>query len=200
MLRKKENQAISRDGNDHMEAKYHHRRTCIGPLLRSTGHLSGPEQVAHTQIMENHHEAMHYWRTKARTQSAELSTTSWNPDTLNHGKLERFLACVDADFFVFQGTRLRMRTIPKDGKARDDTITPVRSEWCSKGYQIFSWCWSSGEFSNHACGVLIAIREATFGAGQIVQRYDPPRSLVGRMGGIRVKSRQRSGCRRTWAN
>ena len=36
-------------------------------------------------------------------------------------------------------------------------------------------------------GVLIAIREATFGAGQIVQRHDPPRSLAGRMGGIRVK-------------
>ena len=39
----------------------------------------------------------------------------------------------------FQGTRLRMRTIPRDGKARDDTITPVRSEWCSRGYPVFSW-------------------------------------------------------------
>ena len=42
-------------------------------------------------------------------------------------------------------------------KTKDDTITPVRSEWCSRGFQIFSWGWSSGEFSNHACGVLIAI-------------------------------------------
>ena len=49
---------------------------------------------------------------------------------------------------------------------------------------------SSGEFSNHACGELIAIQKATFAAGQIVQRYDPPRSLAGRMGGIRVKSWQ----------
>ena len=49
--------------------------------------------------------------------------------------------------------------------------------------------WSSGEFSNH-CGVLIAIREATVGAGQVVQRCDPPKSLVGRMGGIRVKNWQ----------
>ena len=40
--------------------------------------------------------------------------------------------------------------------------------------------WLSGKFSNHACGVLIAIRGATVGAGQIVQRYDPPRSLAGR--------------------
>ena len=38
--------------------------------------------------------------------------------------------------------------------------------------------------------MLIAIREATFGAGQIVQRYDPPRSLAGRMGGIKVKNWQ----------
>ena len=54
----------------------------------------------------------------------------------------------------------------------------------------FSWGWSSGKFSSDAGGVLITIREAKVGAGQIVQRYDPPRSLAGRMGGIRVKSLQ----------
>ena len=72
-----------------------------------------------------------------QTQVNELSITSWNPDTLNHGKLERFLTYFDADIIIFQGTRLRMRTIPRDGKAMDDTITPVRSEWSSRGYQIF---------------------------------------------------------------
>ena len=122
-----------------------------------------------------------------QTQATELSITSWNPDTLNHGKLERFLTYFDADIIIFQGTRLGMRTTPRDGKAKDDTITPVRSEWCSRGYQIFSWRWNNGEFSNHACGVLVAIREATVGAGQIVQRYDPPRSMAGRFGGIRVR-------------
>ena len=127
-----------------------------------------------------------------QTQVTELSITSWNPDTLNHGKLERFLTYFDADIIIFQGTRLRMRTIPRDGKAKDDTITPVRSEWCSRGYKI-SWGWSNGEFSNHACGVLIAIREATVGAGQFVQRYDPPRSIAGRFGGIRAKSWQAHG-------
>ena len=86
-----------------------------------------------------------------------------------------------------------MRTIPRDGKPKDDTITPVRLEWCSRGYKIFSWGWSNGEFSNHAYGVLIAIREATIGAGQIVQRYDPPRSMAGRFGGIRVKNWQAHG-------
>ena len=98
-----------------------------------------------------------------QTQVTELSIASWNPDTLNHGKLERFFTYFDADIIVFQGTRLRMRTIPRDGKAKDDTITPVRSEQCSRGHNIFSWGWSNGEFSNHACGVLIAIREATVG-------------------------------------
>ena len=34
---------------------------------------------------------------KQHPQSAELSITSWNPDTLNHGKLERFLTYFDAD-------------------------------------------------------------------------------------------------------
>ena len=38
--------------------------------------------------------------------------------------------------------------------------------------------------------VQIAIREAKVGVGQVVKRYDPPRSLAGRMGGIRVKSWQ----------
>ena len=87
------------------------------------------------------------WRTTTRTgiseptqqtQVTELLITSWNPDTLNHGKLERFLIYFDADI-----TRLRTRTTPKEGKAKDDTITPVRSEWCSRGYQIF-----------HGAGVL----------------------------------------------
>ena len=142
------------------------------------------------------------WRTPAKvtkselveqTQVTELSIASWNPDTLNHGKLERFLTYFDADIIIFQGTRLRMRTMPRDGKAKDDTITPVRSEWCSRGYKFFSWGWNNGEFSNHACGVLIAIREATVGAGQIVQRYDPPRSMAGRLGGIRVKNWQAHG-------
>ena len=128
-----------------------------------------------------------------QTQVTELSITSWNPDTPNHGTLERFLTYFDADIIIFQGTRLRMRTIPRDGKAKDDTITPVRSEWCSRGYKIFSWGWSNGEFSNHACGLLFAIREATVGAGQIVQRYDPPRSMAGRYGGIRVKNWQAHG-------
>ena len=66
------------------------------------------------------------------------------------------------------------------------------SEWCSRGY-IFSWGWNNREFSNHSCGVLIAIREATVGAGQNVQRYDPPRSMAGRFGGIRVKNWQAHG-------
>ena len=82
-----------------------------------------------------------------------------------------------------------MRTIPEDGKARDDT------EWCSRGCQIFSRGWSSEQFSNHPCTVMLAIREATLGAGQVVQSYDPPRSLVGRFGGISMKhlpSTQRS--------
>ena len=72
-------------------------------------------------------------------QVADLSVTSWNWDTLNHGKLELFLTYVDADIVMFQGTRWRTRTIPRDGVARDDTITPVRSEWCSRGFEIFSW-------------------------------------------------------------
>ena len=108
------------------------------------------------------------WRTTTRTgtseptqqtQVTELSITSWNPDTLNHGKLDRFLIYFDADI-----TRLRTRTTPKEEKAKDDTITPVRSEW-------------------------------SVGAGQIAQRYDPPRSLAGRIGGIRgekLASTQRS--------
>ena len=74
-----------------------------------------------------------------QTQVTELPITSWNPDTLNHGKLERFLTYFDADIIIFQGTRLRMRTIPRDGKAKDDTITPVRSEWCSRGYRMEQW-------------------------------------------------------------
>ena len=60
MLRKKENQTISHDGNDHMVAEHHDRRTLTDSLLRSTGHLPGPEPVAHTLIVENHHEAKHY--------------------------------------------------------------------------------------------------------------------------------------------
>ena len=36
-------------------------------------------------------------------------------------------------------------------------------------------------------------RAATVGAGQIVQRYDPPRSMAGRFGGIRVKNWQAHG-------
>ena len=127
-------------GTTTLEAEHHHRRTCTGPLLRPTGHLSGPETVAYSQS----------WRTitrqsiiepTQRTQVTELSITSWNPDTLNHGKLERFLKYFDADITIFQGTRLWMRTIPKDGKGKDDTITPVKSEWCSRVYQIFSWGW-----------------------------------------------------------
>ena len=79
------------DGNDNMEAKHHHRRTCTGPLLRSTGHLPGPEPVAHTQIMENHPRGQALLVNQSnKHMSTELSITSWNPDTLNHGKLERF--------------------------------------------------------------------------------------------------------------
>ena len=59
MHRKKENQAILHDGNGHMEAEHRHRRTCIGPLLRPTGHRLGPE-TACSQILENHHEAKHH--------------------------------------------------------------------------------------------------------------------------------------------
>ena len=84
------------------------------------------------------------WRTSTRPSISEpkqqtQSTEFWNPDTFYHGKLERVLTYFDADVITFQGTMLRVRTIPKDGKARDETITPVRSEWCSRGYQIFSW-------------------------------------------------------------
>ena len=128
-----------------------------------------------------------------QTQVTELSITSWNRDILSHRKLERFLTYFDADIIIFQGTRLRIRTIPRDGKAKDDTITPIRSEWRSRGNKNFSWGWNNEEFSIHACGVLIAIREATVGAGQIVQRYDPPRSMTGRFGGIRVKNWQTHG-------
>ena len=133
-----------------MEAKHHHRRTC-------TGRFFDPQVIFQVQNRLHIHRS---WRTttrpsiisepKQQTQSTELSITRWKPDTLNHGKLERFLTYFDADVITFQNTRLRMRTIPKDGKARDDTITPVRSEWCSRGHQIFSWGWSSDEFSNHA--------------------------------------------------
>ena len=67
---------------------------------------------------------------KSRQRHAKVSqwskhrstSSSWNLDTLNHGKLERFLTYFDADI-----------------------------------------------------------------TGQIVQRYDPPRSMAGRFGGIRVK-------------
>ena len=162
------------------------------PILRSTGHFQ-----VQTKLHKHRSWRIPVKTTKTepteQTQVNELSITSWNPDTLNHGKLERFLTYFDADIIIFQGTRLRMRTIPRDRKARDDTITPVRSEWSSRGYNIFSWGWNNGEFSNHACGVLIAIREATVGAGQIVQRYDPPRSMAGRLGGIRVKNWQAHG-------
>ena len=73
---------------------------------------------------------------------------------------------------------------PADTYISRHKITQVRSEWCSRGCQIFSWRWSSGEFSNHACGVLIAIQQSTFGAGQFVQRYDRARSLASSMGRI----------------
>ena len=183
MLRKKENQAILQTDE------------------RALPRFFDPHVTFQVQNRLHIHRS---WRTttrpsiasepKQQSQSTELSITSWNLDTLNHGKLERFLTDFDADVIIFQGTRFRMRTIPK-GKARDGTTTPVRLEWCSRGYHNFSWSWSSGEFSNHACGVLTTIQEAIFGAGQIVQRYDPPRSLAGRTGGIRVKklaSTQRS--------
>ena len=162
---------------------YNHGRTHTGQLLRSPGHLPGPESFAHQEILENHYEAQ-------SCGTDDLLGCRCNPDTLNHGKLERFLDYFDADIIILQGTRLRMRTAPRDGKARDDTTTPVKSGWGSKGYKVISRGWSTGENSNHACGVLIATREAPFGAGQIAQRYDPPRALAGRLGGIRVKNRQ----------
>ena len=57
-----------------------------------------PAKISKTEPME-------------QTQVTELSITSWNPDTLNHGKLGRFLTYFNADIIIFQGTRLRMRTI-----------------------------------------------------------------------------------------
>ena len=97
------------------------------------------------------------WRTTTKpglvkptkhAQVTELSITSWNPVTLNHGKLKRLLNYVGADI-DFQSARLRLRTMQKDGKAKDDTITPVKSAVCSRRYQIFSWGWNSREFINH---------------------------------------------------
>ena len=50
---KEENQTVFHDRNDHMEEKHYHRRSRTGPLLRSTGHLPGPDKIAHTQILAN---------------------------------------------------------------------------------------------------------------------------------------------------
>ena len=134
-----------------------------GPTLRN-------QRDTHTshRVVDHHLEPRH-------TKSRQVGTFS------QHFSMQKEV--------TLQGKRVRMRTTPRDGRLRDDTVT-LASEWSSRGYQIFSWGWSSGGLSNLARGVLIAIREGTFRAGQIVQRYDPPTSLAGRMTGIRVTNWQ----------
>ena len=77
-----------------------------------------------------------------------------------------------------------MRAIPRDGEARDDTITPVKriSDFFLglEFWTILQSCvWSD---DRHPRG--------DFGAGQVVQRHDPPGSMAGRFGGIRVRNWQ----------
>ena len=55
----------------------------------------------------------------------------------------------------------------------------------------FSRGWSSGEFSNHACGVLTAIREATVGAGLIVRTQRPHK-----FGRVRTTGKRTFGAQR----
>ena len=109
--------ATGRGGNDHMDAN-----TITGE--RALARFFDPQVIFHAQKRLHVHES---WRNTTRpsiiepmhhTQVTELSITSWNPDTLNHGKLERFLTYLDADTTKFQGTRLRMRSIPKDGESQ----------------------------------------------------------------------------------
>ena len=120
MLSKKKNQAILHTGTTTWKPN-----TITSE--RALARFFDPQVIFQVQKRLHIHRS---WRTITRqsiteptqhthTQDTELSITSWNPVPLNHGKLERFVTYFDADITTCQGTRLRMRKIPKDGKAEE---------------------------------------------------------------------------------
>ena len=61
------------------------------------------------------------------------------------------------------------------------------SHFRSQHHHVFQWGYSSGQFSNKACGVAIMLRHKWFRLHHIRQIYSLPETLAGRAGALRIK-------------